>query len=81
MLPLARPCRVLLPLFVLDGHGRIAERGPHNELMAIPNGIYAGLVRAQTLGRDIDEEANAESDTTDLPLSAATLDTLAPSVG
>lgn len=35
-------------IFVLDGHGRVAERGRHEELMALPDGLYAGLVRAQS---------------------------------
>jgi ATP-binding cassette subfamily B protein len=37
-------------IFVLDGHGRIAESGRHDDLMAAPDGIYAALVRAQALG-------------------------------
>jgi len=45
-------------IFVLDGHGRVAERGAHEDLIAVPGGIYAGLVRAQN-GSDAAEFAPA----------------------
>ncbi len=38
-------------------HGRIAERGSHAELMALPDGIYQRLVLLQQLALDDDDEA------------------------
>ncbi|MBL8349277.1 MAG: ATP-binding cassette domain-containing protein [Burkholderiaceae bacterium] len=43
-------------LIVVLNHGRIAERGSHAELMAIPGGIYQRLVQLQQLAED--EEAD-----------------------
>ena len=40
-------------IIVLD-HGRIAERGRHAELMAIPGGLYQRLVQLQQLADDDD---------------------------
>ena len=36
-------------------HGRIAERGRHAELMALPDGIYQRLVLLQQLAQDDDD--------------------------
>ena len=43
-------------IIVLD-HGRIAERGQHAQLMAIPGGIYQRLVLLQQLAADADTRA------------------------
>ena len=43
-------------IIVLD-HGRIAERGQHAQLMAIPGGIYQRLVLLQQLAADADTSA------------------------
>ncbi len=39
---------------IVMNHGRIAERGRHAELMAIPDGIYQRLVQLQQLEEDDD---------------------------
>ena len=55
-------------IIVLD-HGRIAERGRHAALMAIPGGLYQRLVQLQQLAED---DADDASGTPDLaPASAA----------
>ena len=49
-------------IIVLD-HGRIAERGRHAELMAIPGGLYQRLVQLQQLAEaDDDRSATAAHD-------------------
>ena len=44
-------------IIVLD-HGRIAERGRHAELMAIPGGLYQRLVQLQQLADDDETDDN-----------------------
>ena len=44
-------------IIVLD-HGRIAERGRHAELMAIPGGLYHRLVQLQQLADDDETDGN-----------------------
>ncbi len=42
---------------IVMSHGRIAERGRHAELMAIPGGIYQRLVQLQQL-EDVDDDGH-----------------------
>lgn len=64
---------------VVMGKGIILEQGTHNELLAKPDGAYAGLVHAQEIrGRDvIDSVVDDELDEEKLTSMGGTLDKVA----
>jgi len=43
-------------LIVVMSKGQIVEKGTHSELIAMPNGMYHGLVEAQHLNNDTEED-------------------------